>query len=131
MLRALELKRLWFLCLSSIDRELSEWLVERLARCRKAQHLAWPVIELVGNALQIGVAEFSQVGALGCVLPNQSVRGLVRTALPAGIRPREVARATPRDIRQHVPGKLRTVVVGNAQDAAGKRTGTGLPVSPP
>ncbi len=45
-------------------------------------NLAWAMVELVGDGVEVGLVEHAEVGALGEVLPKQPVGVLVGAALP-------------------------------------------------
>lgn len=47
-----------------------------------AQAFAWPIVDLVGNGIELFLAVSGEIGALGQVLPDQSVGILVGAALP-------------------------------------------------
>src|SRR6266446_1373790 len=60
--------------------------VKFLCRGFKSQGLAWPLIELAGHFVEMGLRVHRQVGSFRKILPQQAIGVLVGTALPWTLR---------------------------------------------
>src|SRR5215467_8802331 len=60
--------------------------VKFLCRGFKSQGLAWPLIELAGHFVEMGLRVHRQVGSFRKVLSQQAIGVLVGTALPRTLR---------------------------------------------
>src|SRR5215210_2937624 len=67
-------------------RSLQQQLGELLDRLGEGEPLAWPVVEFVGDGVELGFADRAEVGALGEVLAQEAVGVLVGAALPGRVR---------------------------------------------
>ncbi|PAV66370.1 hypothetical protein WR25_04289 [Diploscapter pachys] len=75
---------------------------------------AWPNVQLVGNGIQLFLAVYRQVCALGQVLADQAIDVLVAAALPGAVRVTEVD-GHPRLLGDlGMPGHLPALVIGHA-----------------
>ena len=64
--------------------------VEFLSWCFKVQCFSWPLIELAGDFVELGLGELRQVGAFWKVLAQQAIGVFVRSPLPGALRITEV-----------------------------------------
>jgi len=70
--------------IGGFERSLQQQLGELLGRVGEVEALAWPVVEFVGDGVQLGFGNGREVGALGPVLAQQPVGVLVGAALLEG-----------------------------------------------
>ena len=61
-------------------------IIDCLRRGAPAEDLAWSRVQFGRDGVEVGVVPAGQVGALGEVLAQESVRVLVRAALPGAVR---------------------------------------------
>ena len=85
-------------------------MIENLFRCFESWPLSRSSIDLLFDALNVGIGIGVQVATFRKVLAQQSVGVLVATALSGGTRRGEVADCVQRTIDQRMLGKLTTVV---------------------
>lgn len=94
----------------------------------EAMDRARPVVELVGNRIELRLAVDRQIVALGKVLPDQPIDVLAAAALPRAVRVAEVHLDSRAGCQLRMPGHLLVLVVrqrlahrfGNAAQRGGK-----------
>ena len=77
---------------------------------------AWPVVEFVGDSLDLGKAFLGTTGSLVHVLTDESDRVLAGSALSWAARIGEIHPAAKRLRHSVVAGELHTVIDGDATD---------------
>jgi hypothetical protein len=61
-------------------------LVISLGRCVEADHLAWSLVQLASDGVELSLNVDRQIGAFGKVLSKQPVGVLVGSSLPRVLR---------------------------------------------
>lgn len=79
---------------------------------------AWPVVELVGNRVELHLVVNRHIGALGQALSDQSVDVLAASTLPRALRFPEVDLDARVGAQLRMPRHLLTLVIPSAPGAS-------------
>ena len=85
-----------------------------LAWFHEPEGFAWPVVEFLGDRVEVVLRVDGWVGAFGEVLAQEPVGVLVGAALPRGVRVAEVDGHVQRGADPFVQGEFRSLVPGQA-----------------
>ena len=90
----------------------------QIGGCFEAQSLAWPVVQVIGDVIALGLRDRAHASTLGQVLSKQAVEILVAAALPRVIRRSEVDLHWEALFEQSVVMELGSVVEGDRLEPA-------------
>lgn len=82
-------------------------------RCSEGEALAWPVVQDAGDVVALRLSKVLHRASLRQILPNETVRVLVRAALPGVVGRGEVERHAGRPFDFFVAMELCAVVDGD------------------
>src|SRR4051812_16425931 len=100
-------------------------LLHDLVRALVLEALAWPVVQLGGDVIKVVAGPHTQIGALGEVLPEQTVGVFVGAAVPGGMRVAEVDLQAGRNLDPAVVEHLVALIPGQRSAQPSREPGEG------